>query len=98
MWTCNRSFVGVAVVLMATLPAFGQGTPDEAFRDDVRFVLRGEASGGDRGGALHYSPNGRMLLLQGRRGWGLREPGDGTEIRRLKVTSDSTFLGWSPDS
>src|SRR5207302_1547228 len=45
-----------------------------------------------------YSPNGRMLLLQGRRGWSLRKPSDGAELRRLNITSDSIFLGWSPDS
>ncbi|HKB41932.1 MAG TPA: WD40 repeat domain-containing protein [Gemmataceae bacterium] len=83
---------------LATSPAFSQ-TPNKAFPDDVRFVLKGEASRGERGGVLHYSPNGRMLLLQARRGWSLREPSDGSEIRRLNVVSrDSIFLGWSPDS
>jgi WD40 repeat protein len=98
MRVCKRSFVGAAVVWMAALPAFGQKTPEESFPDGVRFVLEEAASGGPKGGAIHYSPNGRMLLLHGRRGWGLREPEDGTEVRRLKVPSDSSFLGWSPDS
>jgi WD40 repeat protein len=87
----------VVAVSMATLPAFSQKSNKE-FQDDVRFVLKGETSSGETGGALHYSPSGRMLLLQARKGWSLREPGDGTEIRRLNVVSDSIFLGWSPDS
>src|SRR5262245_25437340 len=89
----------VAAGSMAPLPAFSQTMTKETPWDEVRFVLEGEAAKGDRGRVLHYSPSGRMLLLKTRQGWSLREPGDGTEIRRLSVVSrGSVFLGWSPDS